>query len=88
MPYALAGHFEELITDKETKAWDMRIMVEVFVTHMWAITMIKLTGPAEKKASVSASLGVLLEACWAGAVGTALAGKQLLCLLIAEAAGV
>lgn len=56
--------------------------------YMWAITVIKLAGPAEEEASVPAGLGVLLEACWAGAIGAALAGKELLCFLIAEAAGV
>lgn len=55
---------------------------------MRAITLIELAGPAEEEASVSAGLGVLLEACRAGAIGATLAGKQLLCLLVAEAAGV
>ena len=55
---------------------------------MRAITVIKLAGPAEEEASISAGLGVLLEACWAGTIGAALTGKELLCLLVAETAGV
>ena len=50
--------------------------------------MIQLAGPAEEETPVPAGLGVFLEACWTGAVGAALAGKQLLCLLVAKAAGV
>lgn len=50
--------------------------------------VIKLAGPAEEEAYVSAGLDMLLEASWAGAVWAALAGKELLCLLITETASI
>ena len=53
---------------------------------MRAVALIELAGSAEKEAAVSAGLGVLLEAGWARAIWAALTRKQLLCLLVAEAA--